>query len=69
MGFRWIPIIATLAVMLIGHILSRVALADYEKRAKKTAGFRDCIRTAFAKSMSYKQNWDMTESSLSSLTN
>lgn len=41
MGFRWIPIIATLAVMLIGHILSRVALADYEKRAKKTAEFRD----------------------------
>lgn len=41
MSYRWIPIIATLAVMLIGHILSRVALADYEKRAKKTADFRD----------------------------
>ena len=41
MSYRWIPIIATLAIMLIGHILSRVTLADYEKRAKKTAEFRD----------------------------
>lgn len=41
MSYRWVPIIATFAVMLIGHILSRVSLADYEKRAKKTAEFRD----------------------------
>lgn len=41
MSYRWIPIIATFLVMLIGHILSRVTLADYEKRAKKTAEFRD----------------------------
>ena len=41
MSYRWIPIIATFLVMLIGHILSRVTRADYEKRAKKTAEFRD----------------------------
>lgn len=55
MSYRWIPIIATFVVMLIGHILSRVTLADYEKRAKKTAEFRDKFIDLANRYMEYHQ--------------
>ena len=55
MSYRWIPIIATFVVMLIGHILSRVTLADYEKRAKKTAEFRDKFIDLANRYMEYYQ--------------
>lgn len=41
MSNRWIPILATLAAMLIGHILTRISIADCNERAEKTAKFRD----------------------------
>lgn len=41
MSHRWIPIIATLAVMLIGHILSRVSISRYKRRYIETDQFRD----------------------------
>ena len=41
MSYRWIPIIATLAVMLIGHILSRVSISRYKRRYIETDQFRD----------------------------
>lgn len=41
MSYRWIPIIATLAVMLIGHILSRVSISRYKQRYIETDQYRD----------------------------
>ena len=41
MSYRWIPIITTLAVMLIGHILSRVSISRYKQRYIETDQYRD----------------------------
>ncbi len=41
MSYRWIPIIATLAVMLIGHIRSRVSISRYKRRYTETNQYRD----------------------------